>query len=62
VSIDYDYRAWAQATMRRAAAETCERERMEWVRFALAWQDLDRGGEDPAIPIAPIYSLSFAGI
>jgi hypothetical protein len=63
VSINYDYRAQAQAAMRWAAAATCERERLEWVRIALAWQDLDRGDEDPAIaiPIASMYSLSFVG-
>jgi hypothetical protein len=26
--------------MRWAVAATCERERLEWVRVALAWQDL----------------------
>jgi hypothetical protein len=40
VSINYDYRAQAQAAMRWAAAATCERERLEWVRIALAWHDL----------------------
>jgi hypothetical protein len=40
VSIDYDYRAQAQAAMRWAVAATCERERLQWVRIALAWQDL----------------------
>ena len=39
-SIDYDHRAEAQAAMRWAVAATCERERLEWVRVALAWQDL----------------------
>jgi hypothetical protein len=40
VSIDYDYRAQAQAAIRWAVAATCERERLEWVRIALAWHDL----------------------
>jgi hypothetical protein len=61
VSIDYDYRAQAQAAMRWAVAATCERERLSWVRVALAWQDLDRGDEDAAISIASMHSLSFAG-
>lgn len=61
MSIDYDYRLQAQAAMRWAVAATCERERLSWVRVALAWQDLDRGDEDAAISIAPMYSPSFAG-
>jgi hypothetical protein len=40
LSVDYDYRAEAQAAMRWAVAATCERERLEWVRIALAWHDL----------------------
>ena len=47
--------------MRWAVATTCERERLSWVRVALAWQDLDRGDEGAAISIASIHSLSFAG-
>jgi hypothetical protein len=47
--------------MRSAVAATCERERLEWVRIALAWQDLDRSDEDPAIPIASMHSLNFCG-
>jgi hypothetical protein len=61
VSIDNDYRAQAQAAMQWAVAATCERERLSWVRVALAWQDLDRGDEDAAISIASMHSLSFAG-
>jgi hypothetical protein len=40
VSIDYDYQTQALTAMRRAMAATCERERLEWVRIALAWHDL----------------------
>ena len=40
MSINYDHRAQAQAAMRWAMAATCERERLEWVRIALAWHDL----------------------
>jgi hypothetical protein len=60
-SFECDYRAEAQAAMRWAVAATCERERLGWVRIALAWQDLDRRHEDPAIPIAPMFSLRLAG-
>jgi len=49
VSINYDYRALAQAAMQWATAATCERERQSWLRVALAWQDLDRGDEDAAV-------------
>jgi hypothetical protein len=38
--------------MRSAVTATCERERLGWVRIALAWQDLDRSDEAPVIPIA----------
>jgi hypothetical protein len=62
VSINYDYRAQAQAAMRWAVAATCERERLEWVRIALAWHDLASGDEDAATSIASTYSPSFAGI
>ena len=48
MNTDYDYRAQAQAAMRWATAATCERERQSWLRVALAWQDLDRGDEDPS--------------
>jgi hypothetical protein len=61
MSIDYDHRALAQAAMRWAAAATCERERLEWVRVALAWQDLASGREDATTSIGSIYWLSFAG-
>ena len=61
VSINYDYGARAQAALRWAMAATCERERLSWVRVALAWQDLDRGDEGATISIASMYSLSFAG-
>jgi hypothetical protein len=47
--------------MQLAASAICERERLEWVRIALAWQDLDRGDEDAAVSIASMHSLSFAG-
>jgi hypothetical protein len=40
VGINCDYRAQAQAAMRWAVTATCERERLEWVRIALAWHDL----------------------
>ena len=49
MSINYDYRALAQAAMQWATAATCERERQSWLRVALAWQDLDRGDEDAAV-------------
>jgi hypothetical protein len=62
VSINYDYGARAQAALRWAMAATCERERLSWVRVALAWQDLDRGDEDATISIASMYSLSFAAV
>jgi hypothetical protein len=62
VSISYDYGARAQAALRWAMAATCERERLSWVRVALAWQDLDRGDEDATISIASMYSLSFAAV
>jgi hypothetical protein len=58
--VDYDYQEQAQAAMRWAVAATCERERLGWVRVALAWQDLDRGDEDAAVPIASMHLLSFA--
>jgi hypothetical protein len=61
MSIEYDCRARAQAAMQLAASAICERERLEWVRIALAWQDLDRGDEDAAVSIASMHSLSFAG-
>jgi hypothetical protein len=40
VSVDYEYRAQAQAAMKCAVAATCERERLEWVSIALASHDL----------------------
>ncbi len=40
VSINSDNQAKAQAAMRWAASATSERERLGWVRIALAWQDL----------------------
>jgi hypothetical protein len=40
VSIEYDHLVQAQAAMRLAATATCDRERLEWVRIALAWHDL----------------------
>jgi hypothetical protein len=46
VSVEYDHLVQAQAAMRLAATATCERERLEWVRIALAWQHLDRGDEE----------------
>ena len=61
LSVDCDYRAEAQAAMRSAAAATCERERLGWVRIALAWQDLDRSDADPVIPIALDVPGCFAG-
>jgi len=61
VSINSDHQAQAEAAIRCAALATSEHERLEWVRIALAWKDLDRDDEDPAISIAPLHSLSFAG-
>jgi hypothetical protein len=61
VSIDYDYEAQAQAAMQWAMAATCERERLEWMRIALAWHDLASGDRHAASSIASMYSLSFAG-
>ena len=40
MSIEYDHLAQAEAAMRWAATATCERERLEWVRIALAWHNL----------------------
>jgi hypothetical protein len=40
VSIEYDYRAQAQAAMQWAVTATCERDRLDWVRIALAWHGL----------------------
>jgi len=45
MSRDFDYRAEAKEAMREAAAATTAVERIKWVRLALAWQDLARGGE-----------------
>jgi hypothetical protein len=47
VSVEYDHLGQAQAAMRLAATATCERERLEWVRIALAWQDLARACATP---------------
>jgi hypothetical protein len=47
--------------MRSAVTATCERERLGWVRIALAWQDLDRSDADPVIPIALDVPGCFAG-
>ena len=50
MSINYNYPAQAQAAMRWAAAATCERDRQEWARIALAWHDLaTRYGALPGI-------------
>ena len=38
--IKYDYGAQAQAALRWAATATCEHDRLEWLRIALAWHDL----------------------
>ena len=43
---DFDYRVEAEEAMRKAAAATTAIERMRWVRVALAWQDLERGGDN----------------
>jgi hypothetical protein len=45
MSRDFDYRAEAEEAMREAVAATTAVERIKWVRLALAWQDLARGGE-----------------
>jgi hypothetical protein len=56
VSIDYDYQTQIQAAMRSAVAATSERERLEWMRIALAWNDLaptKARGPEPAPPLVP---------
>jgi hypothetical protein len=45
MSPDFDYHAEAEEAMREAAAATTALERSKWVRLAVAWQDLARGGE-----------------
>jgi hypothetical protein len=40
--IEHDCRAEAEAAMAMAAAATCELERLEWLRVAVAWRDLSR--------------------
>ena len=57
VSIEYDHQTQAQAALRWAALATCERERLEWVRIALAWHDLATAYATPA-PTYPHGSTS----
>jgi len=60
VSIDDDYRAQAQAAIRSAVTATSERERLEWVRIALAFHDLAPTKTEavevqaPSPPLVPI--------
>ncbi|HLZ01080.1 MAG TPA: hypothetical protein VKR55_02900 [Bradyrhizobium sp.] len=42
MGIEDDHQAEAEAAMAMAAAATCELERLNWVRVALAWRDLAR--------------------
>jgi hypothetical protein len=56
VSIEYDYQAQAQAALRWAVAATCERERLGWVRIALAWHNLAPACAMPARTEAHVTS------
>jgi hypothetical protein len=47
VSVDYDHQAQAQTAMQWAVTATCERERLGWVRIALAWLNLAPAGAMP---------------
>jgi hypothetical protein len=49
VSVEYDHQTQAQAALRWAAVATCERERLEWVRIALAWHDLATACATPVL-------------
>jgi hypothetical protein len=41
-----EYQAKAKAAMQMAAAATCEKDRSDWLRVALTWQDLSRVHSD----------------
>jgi hypothetical protein len=43
MSKGYDYRAEAEAAIKKAAAATCEHDRLQWLRVAQAWHDLPGG-------------------
>jgi hypothetical protein len=49
---DYDHKSEARAAMRKAAFAT-ELDRLQWLRVALAWQDLGRGTEPAATAPKP---------
>ena len=44
MSRGYDFRAEAEAALKKAAAATRDHDRLRWLRVAQVWQDLSRCG------------------